>query len=275
MAEPLVADLAEAVERAAVGDQKQPGLGLGGIDLRDGAAPGRGRVALGAQQRQRGALGAAPAVLGEGLTRAERPALACLALQFLRAGLSRVGGQRQRALELDARALHPGLRSGIDDQAQLDLRQRRAARHDRDPLAVVGGLGAHRRAEAAFGLEQRAGLGRCGLAQAHQLGARHLRGLRAGQIARQVEMALQQRAQRLGRLDLQRPGHLLGRGLGLDGGRGQQGQRSQRGRPGQRTSPSSHRPHFDSSRIACSRPATVSGNMRWPISCSIIAMLWR
>ena len=134
--------------------------------------------------------------------------------------------------------------------------------------------------EVAFGLQQLLRLLGCGGHQAQPLHLVERFLLAQRGDARQIEVALEQLLGRRGRLDHQRGGIVTrrrwGRGVGFlvaeQAAAACQHQRETQQR--ERAQRAAAR-HLLSKRIADSSPSSVSGNMRWCISCWTIAMLWR
>ena len=249
---------ADVKERAAVDLQSEVDAVLGRFDMRLGGAPRGGGVTIRAQPRQRARLRVRPARLSEGLADRQRP---------LRAQAIQLTAFRQ-AICLKLECADHRARAGLDDQAH----QRQA-----------GVLGRRRhgddRVEVALSLQQFARL--CGRRthQAIEFGSADAFGGRNVLKARQIEIVGQQRAQRIGRLDLQAIFGVqrhrrvrTGVGPGLHerqaGAACQQAHRERGAGPAQPG-------HLLSKRMAPSSPASVSGNMRWFINCWTTAMLCR
>ena len=274
-------DRARAEQRPAVGHQEQPRFVLVGVDVGHRAGPAGGGVACSAQLRQGGRLGVVPGRVAEGLAHPHRPVAAQLVQQLRGAGIARLDQAAEFAVGLQREARHLGARAGVDLQPHAAL------------VLVVAGFARDDdlRREVALGLQQLAHLRRRGVDQARPLAV--VDGLAIGQRvhACQVQVAQQQRLQRGGPHHLQR-GRGRRRVRRRSGGIGRGGRRAgtvdpalggalqvgtarqaQEGgeRPRRRTQPR----HLLSNRIAPSRPASVSGNMRWFISCWTMEMLWR
>ena len=271
---------AGAEQRPRLGRDVHPHAGVVGIDLGPGRAPGGAGVAVGAQLGQRGVLGLAPRAVGERAARRQAPRLVPGSERVARPGVAGRGRVGQRAVQRDVGLCDAGLSAGRD----ADVHPRHLA--GRAGFALHAHLGLH----VALRGQQRARLcGRGGLEPA-QFGLGQCFTRRQDGQARQVEVILEQPSLRLGRIDRQ---HDLRRHCGRYrvGCRPERraagkpaGQRdAERARPrhapdaaqvdaapvAARCGPGpteTRRAHLLSSRIAPSRPDSVSGNMRWFIS---------